>query len=473
MIHQEFEKQFKKSLGLEPTLDQTKAIEKLSLFTVDISQEGIFILKGFAGTGKTTLIKGLVQAANTFKIKTVLLAPTGRAAKVISRITGRPAHTIHKKIYRQKSSKDAFGTFNLTDNLHTETLFIVDESSMISNGSTGERSVFGSGQLLDDLIRFVFSGKRCKLIFIGDTAQLPPVKLSLSPALNNDSIKAYMYATDSYTLKEVVRQERDSGILSNATMLREQIENENFKIQFITENYDDILPITGEVLIDKLTDAYDTEGLEESIVICRSNKRANLYNKGIRKSVLYLEDRISVGDFVMVVKNNYFWTEDEFEIDFIANGDIAEITHIFGYEKLYGFEFADVTIRLIDYDDIEVNTKVLLDTLDTETPALSMEENKKLFYTILEDYQDIKPKSKQYKEVRENPYFNALQIKYAYAITCHKAQGGQWKKVFIDQGYIDTNKVDKEYLRWLYTAFTRPTEHLYLVNFNKTMLKSS
>jgi len=469
MIYDEFIKVFKEKLKHKPTKDQEDAIHTLAKFTLNIEQQEMYILKGYAGTGKTTLIDGLVKATNHFKIKTILMAPTGRAAKVINKITGKIAYTIHKKIYRQKSSKDGFGSFALSDNLHTNTIFIVDEASMIANNSL-EQSTFGSGRLLEDLISFVFSGERCKLIFIGDTAQLPPVKLNISPALDTEALKMFMYPVFTNTLTEVVRQEKDSGILYNATKLRELLNSDKIDIKINTLDFDDIHAINGGMLIEDLNTAYDKDGLEQSIIVCRSNKRANRFNQGIRNTILYREERIAIGDLIMVVKNNYFWTEDEFEIDFIANGDIAEITHIFAYETLYGFDFADISIRLIDYDDTEVNVKILLNTLESETAALSFEENKNLFYKILEDYSEIKPKSKQYKEVRENPYFNALQIKYAYAITCHKAQGGQWKNVFIDQGYINDEMIDKEYLRWLYTAFTRPTEELFLINFSPKML---
>lgn len=469
MIRDEFIKTFKQKLKYQPTRDQESSIQTLADFILNIEKQEIYLLKGYAGTGKTTLIDGIVKSTKHFKIKTILLAPTGRAAKVINKITGKIAYTIHKKIYRQKSSKDGFGNFALGENLHKNTIFIVDEASMIANNSI-EKSTFGSGRLLEDLIHFVFSGERCKLIFIGDTAQLPPVKLNISPALDSYALKMFMYPVLTNTLTEVVRQKENSGILYNATQLRQLLDEDKIEIKINTQDFNDIQAINGEMLIEELNTAYDKNGLEQCIVICRSNKRANRFNQGIRNTILYREERISVGDLIMVVKNNYFWTEDEIDIDFIANGDIAEITHIFGYETIYGFDFADITIRLIDYDDIEINVKILLNTLESETSALSFDENKNLFYKILEDYTDIKPKSKQYKEVRENPFFNALQIKYAYAITCHKAQGGQWKNVFIDQGYINDEMIDKEYLRWLYTAFTRPTEQLFLINFSQKML---
>jgi exodeoxyribonuclease-5 len=472
MIQDEFEKVFLKKLGLQPTADQSIAIKKLAKFTLDIDTKEIFLLKGFAGTGKTTLINGLVQATQYFKIKTRLLAPTGRAAKVMSRITGEPAYTIHKRIYKQKGSKDAFGTFVMADNLYTNTLFIVDEASMISNNDGGEQSIFGSGRLLDDLIKFVFIGERCKLILIGDTAQLPPVKLNVSPALDLQSLKHYLYPVYEMTLKEVVRQQKTSGILHNATLLRSKIEQKEVDIMVETIAFDDVHAISGGNLLEALNQSYDKEGIEQSIVICRSNKRANLFNQGIRKSVLYKEERITVGDLLMVVKNSYFWTEDEMDIDFIANGDIAEITYILGYKTLYGFDFADVTIRLIDYD-IEINVKLLLNTLEVESAALDMESQKKLFYSVLEDYAHVKGRKAQYQAVKTDLYFNAIQVKYAYAITCHKAQGGQWQNVFIDHGYLGEQNTELEFLRWLYTAFTRPTKQLFLINFNKKWLDIS
>jgi len=470
MIQEEFAKQFISKLDFIPTQEQSNIIQDLSDFVLDIEMQEIFLLRGYAGTGKTSLINGLVKALNTYRIRSVLLAPTGRAAKVITQYTQKAAYTIHKKIYRQKSSKDAMGKFILGDNLHKNTLFIVDEASMISNKDAGKNAVFGSGLLLTDLIRFVFSGERCKLILIGDEAQLPPVGSVLSPALNKEKLIQYMYPVYSGILTEVIRQDRLQGILANATAIRQWQKEENFEIKIETQNFEDVIPITGTELIEEINNCYDKDGIEETIVICRSNKRANRFNMGIRNQVLYKEEQLSVGDLIMVVKNNYFWTEDEEEIDFIANGDIAEITHIFDHEEMYGFSFINVSIRLIDYNDLELNVKLLTNTLSSETPSLSTEENKKLFYTILEDYKELKTKKTQYQKVKTNPYFNALQIKYAYAITCHKAQGGQWKNVFIDQGYITDEMIDKEYLKWLYTAFTRAIDKLYLVNFNKKML---
>ena len=470
MIQEEFAKQFISKLDFIPTQEQSNIIQDLSDFVLDIEMQEIFLLRGYAGTGKTSLINGLVKALNTYRIRSVLLAPTGRAAKVITQYTQKAAYTIHKKIYRQKSSKDAMGKFILGDNLHKNTLFIVDEASMISNKDAGKNAVFGSGLLLTDLIRFVFSGERCKLILIGDEAQLPPVGSVLSPALNKEKLIQYMYPVYSGILTEVIRQDRLQGILANATAIRQWQKEEKFEIKIETQNFEDVIPITGTELIEEINNCYDKDGIEETIVICRSNKRANRFNMGIRNQVLYKEEQLSVGDLIMVVKNNYFWTEDEEEIDFIANGDIAEITHIFDHEEMYGFSFINVSIRLIDYNDLELNVKLLTNTLSSETPSLSTEENKKLFYSILEDYKELKTKKTQYQKVKTNPYFNALQIKYAYAITCHKAQGGQWKNVFIDQGYITDEMIDKEYLKWLYTAFTRAIDKLYLVNFNKKML---
>ena len=470
MIQEEFAKQFISKLDFIPTQEQSNIIQDLSDFVLDIEMQEIFLLRGYAGTGKTSLINGLVQALNTYKIRSVLLAPTGRAAKVITQYTHKAAYTIHKKIYRQKGSKDAMGKFVLGDNLHKNTLFIVDEASMISNKGIGKTSVFGSGLLLDDLIRFVFSGERCKLILIGDEAQLPPVGSVLSPALSKEKLIQYMYPVYSGKLTEVIRQQKLQGILANATSIRQWQKEEKFEIKIQTKTFQDVIPITGTELIEEISSCYDNDGIEQTIVICRSNKRANRFNMGIRNQVLYKEEQLSVGDLIMIVKNNYFWTEDEEEIDFIANGDIAEITHIFDHEEMYGFSFINVSIRLIDYNDLELNVKLLTNTLSTETPSLSTEENKKLFYTILEDYKELKTKKTQYQKVKSNPYFNALQIKYAYAITCHKAQGGQWQNVFIDQGYITDEMIDKEYLKWLYTAFTRAINKLYLVNFNKKQL---
>ena len=459
-------------LKFKPTSDQSKLINGLSGFIMDNNPNKIFLIKGYAGTGKTTVVSALVNAFSKLKIKSVLLAPTGRAAKVLSLYSKKSAFTIHKKIYRQKSSKDGFGIFALDTNLHSNTFFIVDEASMISNQSN-DISVFGSGRLLDDLINYVYNNKSCKLILIGDTAQLPPVGIDISPALDAKQLEYFDLEAIEFVLTEVVRQTSDSGILLNATNIRNLIASENYIFpKFDLDNISDIERISGSELIETISDSYDKQGFEGTIIITRSNKRANQYNKGIRNQILWREEEISVGDFLMVVKNNYFWLDENEEIDFIANGDIAEIVKIKKYHEQYGFRFADVVLKLVDYDNIEIECKIILDTLDINSAALGSDDNKKLFYNIMEDYQNEKTKKKQYEGVKNNEFFNALQVKFSYAITCHKAQGGQWKNVFIDHGYITDEMMDKEYLRWLYTAFTRPVEKLYLVNFNKNFFES-
>jgi len=461
-----------KNLAYQPTNDQSVLINGISEFILSNTAKPALLIKGYAGTGKTTIVSALVNALQTLKIKSVLLAPTGRAAKVLSAYSNNKAYTIHKKIYRQKSSKDGFGKFSLDVNLHSNTYFIVDEASMISDSSP-EGSVFGSGRLLDDLIQYVYNDKSCRLVLIGDTAQLPPVGMDISPALEIKELTSKGLNVKAFYLKDVVRQKLDSGILENATNLRKKIESEDFGSPKIsTFHYRDIQRVNGSELIDFISDAYDKSGYEDTIIITRSNKRANQYNKGIRNQILWKEEEIASGDFLMVVKNNYYWKKDEKEGDFIANGDIAEIIRIRKYEERYGFRFADVELRFIDYENMEISCKIILDTLNLNSAALNADDNKRLFYSILEDYQDEKSKKKQYDEVKNNEFFNALQVKFAYAITCHKAQGGQWKNVFIDQGYMKDEMINKEYLRWLYTAFTRPVENLYLVNFDKRFFEN-
>ncbi|MEA3316723.1 MAG: AAA family ATPase [Bacteroidota bacterium] len=462
-----------KNFKFDLTNSQSKLINLISEFFIDREKHDIFIIKGFAGTGKTTIISTLVQSFKELKMKSVLLAPTGRAAKVISSYSNSKAFTIHKKIYRQKSSKDGFGEFALNVNLHSDTYFIVDEASMISNRAF-DKSVFGTGKLLDDLIEFVFNKKNCKLILVGDTAQLPPIGLDISPALKVKTFEDFFLKAIEVTLTDVVRQSSESGVLSNATNIRLNIfKDTNTYPKVILKDFNDIKKINGGDLIDYITESYDKYGIENTMIITRSNKRANRYNAGIRNQILWKEEEISIGDLLMVVKNNYFWLDDDADVDFIANGDIAEIVRIKNYTERYGFRFVDVTLRLIDYKDLEIDCKILLDTLNANTPALSKEQNKDLFYNVLEDYQDVKVKKKRFQKVKDNPFFNALQVKFAYAVTCHKAQGGQWKSVFIDHEYLVDDMINKEYLRWLYTAFTRPTEKLYLVNFNKEFFYES
>jgi exodeoxyribonuclease-5 len=456
------------NLQYTPTESQEKLFSKLADFIVKKDNYEIFLITGYAGTGKTTTIKTLIRTLYSFKINSILMAPTGRAAKVISSFTNKPAYTIHKKIYRQKSAKDGFGNFVLEKNLHKNTFFIVDEASMISNQSV-DLSIFGSGRLLDDLIEYVYQGQYCKLILLGDIAQLPPVKMNLSPALDVKQLEGYGLEVKRAFLSDILRQSKESGILFNATSIRKKIDQDIAdypKIQ--VDDFPDIERISGTELVELISDSYDQYGIEETVVVTRSNKRANNFNQGIRNQILWREEELAVGDFLMVVKNNYYWIDEEEKMDFIANGDIAEIVDIRGYQDLYGHHFADVTLRFVDYDHIEVDAKVLMDTLHANQASLSREENKNLFYSVLEDYQDVKTKKARYQKVRENPYFNALQVKFAYAVTCHKAQGGQWKVVFLDHGYITDEMLDKEFYRWLYTAFTRAAEKLYLVNFHKS-----
>jgi exodeoxyribonuclease V len=451
------------------TESQLRMVEKLSEYVVSQANDTIFLIRGYAGTGKTTMINQLTSVLESMQIRSVLLAPTGRAAKVLMGYTGKSAFTIHKKIYRQKSSTDGFGTFVLDKNLHTYTWFIVDESSMISNESV-ESSVFGSGRLLNDLMEYVFTGEGCRLVLAGDTAQLPPVGINLSPALDKNVLEQSGFSVMDCELTDVVRQHTTSGILVNATLLREKLFSDEgssgfFHIQIA--GFNDIQRIAGSGLIETISESYEKTGIFETTILTRSNKRANLYNKGIRTSVLYRDSEIARGDLLMVVKNNYFWLNEDMNVDFIANGDIAEITHIFGYEDVYGFRFANVSLRFSDYEDLEIECKIILNSIGVESASLTREDLLRLYNSIAEDYAEIKNKRERWKKIKSDPYFNALQVKFAYAVTCHKAQGGQWKTVFVDTGYLTEERTDREFLRWLYTAFTRATEKLYLVNFDK------
>jgi len=453
-------------LGHQPTSGQEQMIAKMADFIFDDYGKSAFILKGFAGTGKTTMISALVKTLGEMQIKTLLLAPTGRAAKVFSSYAGKPAYTIHRKIYRQKSSKDGFGTFALNRNLSGNLVIMVDEASMISN-SYSEDSIFGTGRLLEDLITFVKDGSKCKLILIGDTAQLPPVGITLSPALDRAEITGSIEVTGEFTLTDIVRQTLNSGILLNATTIRNQITDQVFSVPVLKHaGMTDIRFTDGNSLPELLDRTFREYGIEENIVLCRSNKKANQYNMGIRKMVLFREEELEPGDLLMVVKNNYHWITGNAEIEFIANGDIVELLKVKKYTDRYGFRFAYAALRMVDYG-VDFEAWILLDTLASETASLGSEDNRKLYYSVLEDYSEIESRSKQFKKVKEDPFFNALQVKYAYAVTCHKAQGGQWKAVYIDQGYVPKDRIDLEYLRWLYTAVTRATRELYLVNFPK------
>ena len=457
------------NLPFTPTNCQLILIEVLASYIFSDEPDEIMLIKGYAGTGKTTMLYSLTQALNKLKIRSVLLAPTGRAAKVLAGYTKMPAFTIHKKIYRQKSASDGFGQFVLDKNLFKNTYFIVDEASMISN-EINENSVFGSGRVLDDLLEYVYSGEKCRLVLVGDTAQLPPVGLNISPALEIMSLENYGFSVKMVELSDVVRQAEGSGILSNATYLRNRIGNEVAASGFFPvsiNEFNDIERISGAELIESITSSYDKYGIFETTVVTRSNKRANLYNKGIRGSILYRENEIEKGDLLMVVKNNYFWNDEDLKLDFIANGDIAEVVQIYKYEELYGFRFANVCLRFFDYEDVEFDCKIFLETLSIETASFTYEQNRQLYEAVSEDYSDLRNKRERWKKIKENAYFNALQVKFAYAITCHKAQGGQWKAVYIDHGFVNEDMLDTEYYRWLYTAFTRPTEKLFLVNFDK------
>ena len=468
----EFYQDIIEKFPFEPTSSQNVLLSKLSDFIFDTNKEALFLIKGYAGTGKTTTISTVVNNLWRVGKKAVLLAPTGRAAKVISGYSNRQAFTIHKKIYFPKKNKTGGVDFTLQTNKHTNTLFIVDEASMIPDSQTGSK-LFENGSLLDDLISYVYSGVDCKLIFIGDTAQLPPVKLDISPALDANKL-ALNYNKDvtEIELSEVMRQHEDSGILINATELRLILANNGFSdFQFQLGFPDLIRLIDGYDIEDAINSAYDNIGVEDTAFIVRSNKRANQYNQQIRSKIRGQENEISTGDFVMVVKNNYFWLKDTSEAGFIANGDICEILEIFNIKELYGFRFAEVKLRMIDYPNQKpFETVLLLDTLSSETPSLSYEDSNKLYQEVGKDFAHESSKYKQLLAVKNSKYFNALQVKFSYAVTCHKSQGGQWKTVFIEQPYLpDGQNID--YLRWLYTAITRAQEKVYLIGFKEDYFK--
>ena len=425
------------------------------------------ILRGSAGTGKTTLAGAIVRAMVALKQKLVLLAPTGRAAKVFSQNASHAAYTIHRRIYRQKSAGD-LSAFSLNDNLNRDTLFIIDEASMIANQGYGD-STFGSGCLLDDLMQFVYqnSDSNCRMLLIGDKAQLPPVGEDESPALLADVLQGYGMHVYECDLNQVLRQGEESGVLWNATRIRQMITHDEMtqlpKIRFA--GFSDIQMVPGGELIDALSSSYYRVGVDQTIVVTRSNKRANIYNQGIRNMVLDREEELCGGDQLMIVKNNYFWTEGSKDIPFLANGDIAVVRRVRNVHELYGFRFAEVTMQFPDYDDYELTATVCLDTLTTEAPALTREQQEQLFNAVMEDYADIPTKPERIKKMKSDRYYNALQIKFAYAVTCHKAQGGQWAHVYLDQGYMTDDMLTPDYIHWLYTAFTRTTEKLFLVNW--------
>lgn len=464
MINSYIRDEIARNFPYKPTGDQQNALEILSSFLFLREPNTLLLLKGYAGTGKTSLVGALVKTLGALKQKVVLLAPTGRAAKVFSGYAGQKAYTIHKKIYRQKTFSNEPVGFSITDNLHKDTLFIVDEASMISNEGFDSFS-FGSGRLLDDLIRYVYAGENCRLILMGDVAQLPPVMQSESPALNAALLEGYNLSVSEIQLTQVVRQGKDSGILLNATRLREALRNRTVEIfpKLRLKNFPDIRRVAGDELIEEISSAYSRDGMEETMIISRSNKRATVYNNGIRNRILYREEELSSGDRLMVAKNNYFWMAGHKEMDFIANGEIIQVVRVKRVTEMYGFRFADIIARFQDYE-LETELKIMLDTLQTDSPALPRELNDKLFYTILEDYADVPTKAEKMKKMKADPHYNVVQVKYAYAVTCHKAQGGQWMNVFLDVGYITEEMLGEDFYRWLYTAFTRATHRLYLVN---------
>ena len=479
MIKSIFNTEFVNFFNNSPTPDQQKAMDVMNDFLFNAPHHSLFVLRGYAGTGKTTMMAAVVKALQAVNINCVLLAPTGRAAKVFSRYAGHQAFTIHKMIFRQQNL-DFDAAFSLGFNAMNNVLFIVDEASMISD-QPNEMNLQES--LLDSLVSFVYGNKRgCRLILMGDTAQLPPVGEDNSPALNKLVLGKFGLDIYQAELKNVVRQNELTGILWNATNIRTIIERQLFgnlpKIRF--DGFADVRNVPGDMLIETLTDCYQHDGMEETMVVCRSNKRANIYNNGIRNQILFREGELESGDMVMIAKNNYFWTKPSNSGDkeeqmanqpeFVANGDIAQVQRVRNVRELFGFHFADCTLSFPDYEGFELDATVLLDTLQSPAPALTHEQNERLFNNVMEDYLDISQKRERLKKMKEDPYFNALQIKYAYAVTCHKAQGGQWTDIFVDQGFVPEDTSVKEYCRWLYTAVTRATQRLFFVNWKEEQI---
>ena len=484
---EELKYQILQQFGFPPTPEQAQALDVFVQFMTDSNPHAVMILRGSAGTGKTSLSGAIVRTLRAVRQKVMLLAPTGRAAKVFSLNSGMPAYTIHRRIYREKAFAGVDGQFNLNDNLYTDTLFMVDEASMIANLGLGG-TTFGSGCLLDDLIHFVYQGRNDRLLLIGDKAQLPPVGEEESPALSAAMLQGYGLSVYECDLNEVVRQSQQSGILFNATRIRQMITHDDItqlpKIRF--SGFSDIREMPGAELIEALGDSYHHVGLDDTIVVTRSNKRANIFNQGIRNMVLDREEELESGDMLMIVKNNYYWMEEERKKikeseerrvqsnelpAFLANGDRAKVMKVSRRIDLYGFHFATLLLKFPDYDNYELEATVLLDTLTSEAPALTHDQQEQLFHKIEEDYQDIPLKVDRMKAIRQDPYFNALQVKFAYAVTCHKAQGGQWSHVYVDQGYMTDEMLTPDYIHWLYTAFTRATEMLYLVNWPNTQIE--
>ncbi len=449
-----------------PTADQQQAIAVLGELERH-QPDRVVLIRGYAGTGKTTLLGAFVKALARVGIGSVLMAPTGRAAKVMSGYSGKAAFTMHKKLYRRQKGRDERQYFALLKNEQKDTVFIVDEASMIPRRSGLASSSFEYRDLLEDLLEHVHSGERCQLVLIGDDAQLPPVNEGFSPALDAQYLERnYRISIEEVQLQEVLRQAFDSGILANATALRRRIGTEEGAPFFHLNGHKDMVRVTGETLQEELESAYGDHGAVDTMIVCRSNKRANLFNQQVRARILWMEEELNGGDLLMVVRNNYYWCKEDERIDFIANGDILEVQKILRRIDLYGFRFAEVLVQLVDHpDEPEFETIVMLDTLMIEAPSLPRTRMKELYYAVADDHEEP-DRRKKHRKIMENPYFNALQIKFSYAVTCHKAQGGQWPVVYVDQGYLTEEMIDDEYLRWLYTALTRATEKLYLVNFH-------
>ncbi|MBQ8463299.1 MAG: AAA family ATPase [Prevotella sp.] len=480
MITDELRGRIRQAFGFVPTAEQERAMGVFADFLTARSDSAVMVLRGSAGTGKTTLAAAIVRALLGLKQKLLLMAPTGRAAKVFSLYANHPAYTIHRRIYRQKTAGD-LSAFNLNANLHADTLFMIDEASMISYGGNTLNAQFGSGSLLDDLVRYVYNGRNCRMLLIGDKAQLPPVGEEESPALVGGVLRGYgldVYETD---LNEVLRQRQrvggqspgmgqESGILWNATQIRSLVDDLVLP-KLRIKGFADICIVPGDELIESLATSYSHAGIDETIVITRSNKRANIYNQGIRRTILDREDELCRGDQLMIVKNNYFWAKGEDAPSFLANGDLCVVQRVRHHQELYGFRFAEVTLQFPDYDDYELTATVLLDTLSSEAPALTHEQQEALYEQVMADYADIPLKADRINKIKADAYYNALQVKYGYAVTCHKAQGGQWSHVYIDQCYMTDDMLTPDYVHWLYTALTRATEKVFLVNWPKTQIE--
>ena len=476
MINKDLKCYIEDKISFLLTEEQSCVLQILVDFLSYADANSAFLLKGYAGTGKTTLVGAVIRALLEQKQKVILLAPTGRAAKVFSKASGFVAYTIHRKIYRQRLFDGSMEGFSLNDNLHHDTLFFVDEASRISNAEGGEGGHFGSGHLLDDLVRFVYSGKRCRLVIVGDDAQLPPVGTLESPALCSQRLEGYGLTVFSGTLTGVHRQMAESGILWNADTLRRLLFSDQLSglpVLKIT-GFPDVVSISGETLIEELEQSYYQCGMEETIVVTRSNKRANIYNQGIRGRILGREELLTSGDWIIIAKNNYFWVDDETRkttgLDFIANGDVAKVRRVRRHRNVYGFDFADAVLEFPDYGQVELEVTIILNTLTSEAAALTRDEADHLFHSVWEDYPEISNKKERLRKIKTDVLFNALQVKFAYAVTCHKAQGGQWERVFVDQGYVGEDQSPVEYVRWLYTAITRAKERVYLVNWPKNQL---